>query len=211
MLTVRSRTEYGCRMGRPRKFDEHQVLRSATETFWTSGFAGTSLGDLMRATSLGKGSLYGAFGDKQALFQRVLDGYCANVTAGLREHLSGPDSSAASRLRALFDAAVAAGASPGPQRACLLAKSTAELAASNAEVAVRARQTFTTFADLLQAEVESAQAAGDVPGDRDPRRTAHHLLAVLRGMEALTEAGMDESVLRDAADTALEAAGLDQA
>ncbi|AGL16043.1 TetR/AcrR family transcriptional regulator [Actinoplanes sp. N902-109] len=197
-------------MARPRKFDEHQVLRSATETFWTSGFAGTSMDDLMRATGLGKGSLYGAFGDKQALFQRVLDGYCANVTAGLREHLSGPDSSAATRLRTLFSVMVAASAAPGPPRACLLAKSAAELAATNAEVAVRAQQTFTTFADLLRAEVESAQAAGDIPGDRDPRRTAHHLLAVLRGLEALAEAGMDESVLRDAADTALAAAGLHQ-
>jgi AcrR family transcriptional regulator len=198
-------------MARPRKFDEQQVLHLATEAFWTSGFAATSLDDLMRATSLGKGSLYGAFGDKQALFQRVLDGYCANIMAGLSERLSGPDSSAATRLRALFDMMVAAGAPPGPQRACLLAKATAELAATNTEVAVRARQTFTMFAGLLQAEVESAQAAGDIPGDRDPARTAHHLLAVLRGMEALTEAGMDESVLRDAADTALAAAGLHQA
>jgi len=90
----------------------------------------------------------------------------------------------------------------------LLAKSTAELAATNAEVAARAQQTFATIADLLQAEVESAQAAGDIPADRNARRTAHHLLAVLRGMEALTEAGMDESVLRDAADGALMAAGL---
>lgn len=197
-------------MARPRKFDEQQVLHSATETFWTSGFAATSLDDLMRATGLGKGSLYGAFGDKQALFQRVLDGYCANVTAGLRKRLSGPDSSAATRLRALFDVAVAAGAPPGPQRACLLAKSTAELAATNAEVAVRAQQTFTTFAGLLRAEVENAQAAGDIPGDRDPQRMAHHLLTVLRGMEALAEAGMDESVLRDAADTALASVGLNQ-
>lgn len=196
-------------MARPRKFDEQQVLRSATETFWTSGFAATSLDDLMRATGLGKGSLYGAFGDKQALFQRVLDGYCADAAAGLRERLSGPDSLSAARVRTLFDMMVAAaGGSSGPPRACLLAKSTAELAATNAEVAARAQQTFTTIADLLRAEVESAQAAGDIPADRDARRTAHHLLAVLRGMEALTEAGMDESVLRDAADAALMAAGL---
>ena len=195
-------------MARPRKFDEQQVLRSATETFWTSGFAATSLDDLMRATGLGKGSLYGAFGDKQALFQRVLDGYCADAAAGLRERLSGPDSLSAARIRTLFDMMVAAAGSSGPPRACLLAKSTAELAATNAEVAARAQQTFATIADLLQAEVESAQAAGDIPADRNARRTAHHLLAVLRGMEALTEAGMDESVLRDAADGALMAAGL---
>ncbi|MEV6350911.1 TetR/AcrR family transcriptional regulator [Actinoplanes sp. NPDC051851] len=195
-------------MARPRKFDEQQVLRSATEAFWTSGFAATSLDDLMQATGLGKGSLYGTFGDKQALFQRVLDGYCADATADLHARLSGPESSAATRLRALFHAVAAAGGIPIPQRACLLAKSTAELAATNTEVAAKARQTFTTIAELLQAEVEHAQATGDIPADRDARRTAHHLLAVLRGMEALTEAGMDASVLRDAADIALEAAGL---
>ena len=182
--------------------------RSFWFSFWTSGFAATSLDDLMRATGLGKGSLYGAFGDKRALFQRVLDGYCADAAAGLRERLSGPDSLSAARIRALFDMMAAAGGSSGPPRACLLAKSTAELAATNAEVAARARQTFTIIADLLQAEVESLQAAGDIPADRDARRTAHHLLAVLRGMEALTEAGMDESVLRDAADAALMAVGL---
>ncbi|WP_165906326.1 TetR/AcrR family transcriptional regulator [Streptomyces sp. Z26] len=196
-------------MARPRKFDEQQVLRSATEAFWTSGFAATSLGDLTQATGLGKGSLYGAFGDKQALFQRVLDGYCDNATAGLRARLSGSNSSSAERLRALFHAVAAVGDTPAPQRACLLAKSTAELAATNSEVAAKAQRTFTTIAELLQAEVENGQAAGGIPADRDARRTAHHLLAVLRGMEALTEASMDASVLRDAADAALTAAGLD--
>ncbi|GAA2660365.1 transcriptional regulator, TetR family [Actinosynnema pretiosum] len=185
------------------------MLRSATETFWDSGFAATSLDDLMRATGLGKGSLYGAFGDKRALFQRVLDAYCADAAAGLRERLSGPAPSAAERVRALFDGAVAAGAAPaGPPRACLLAKSTAELAARDADVAALARRTFGTIADLLEAELRAARDAGDVPADRDPRRTAHHLLAVLRGMEALAEAGVDEAVLRDAADAALVAAGL---
>jgi len=195
-------------MPRPRAFDEREVLARAREQFWATGYAGTRMDDIARATGLGKGSLYGAFGDKQALFQRVLDGYCADAAAGLRERLSGPDSLSAARLRTLFDMMVAAGGSSGPPRACLLAKSTAELAATNADVAARAQQTFTAIADLLRAEVESAQAAGDIPADRDARRTAHHLLAVLRGMEALTEAGMDESVLRDVADAALTAAGL---
>ncbi|GLY04094.1 MULTISPECIES: TetR/AcrR family transcriptional regulator [Actinoplanes] len=195
-------------MARPRKFDEEQVLRSATEAFWNAGFAATSLDDLMQATGLGKGSLYGAFGDKQALFQRVLDGYCATSTAHLRDHLDGPGSSSADRLRDLFDTMVTALGQPGPHRSCLLAKSAAELAATNPEVADRARQTFVTIAGLLQAEIEKAQVAGDVPADRDARRTARHLLAVLRGMEALAQADVGEDVLRDAADAALEVAGL---
>jgi TetR/AcrR family transcriptional regulator, transcriptional repressor for nem operon len=195
-------------MARPRKFDEDQVLRAATEAFWESGYAATSLDDLMKATGLSKGSLYGAFGDKQALFRRALDGYCTAAETGMRTQLSGPAPSSAARLRRLFTAMADSLGRPGPQRACLLAKSAAELGATDPEVAGRARQTFTTIADLLHAAVEQAQAEGDIPADRDARRTANHLLAVLRGMEALAQAGMDETVLHDAADAALAAAGL---
>jgi len=39
------------------------------------GYGSTSVDNLSSATGLGKGSLYGAFGDKHGLFMRVLDEY----------------------------------------------------------------------------------------------------------------------------------------
>ncbi|WAC99385.1 TetR/AcrR family transcriptional regulator [Streptomyces sp. NA13] len=35
--------------------------------------------DIAAATGLGKGSLYGAFGDKTKLFHRVFDDWCARI------------------------------------------------------------------------------------------------------------------------------------
>lgn len=58
--------------GRPRAFSEEDVLRRAMETFWTAGFAATSLDDLSEATGLGRPSLYAAFGDKESLYLKAL-------------------------------------------------------------------------------------------------------------------------------------------
>ena len=63
------------RRGRPRRYDPDTALRQATETFWDQGYAGSSLDDLSAATGMNRPSLYGAFGDKQALFRTALDAY----------------------------------------------------------------------------------------------------------------------------------------
>lgn len=55
----------------PRSFDENQVLRTVRDRFWSTGYAGTGVDDILRDTGLGKGSLYGAFGDKHQLFLRA--------------------------------------------------------------------------------------------------------------------------------------------
>ena len=85
-------------MARPRRFDEQAVLRAARERFWATGYAATSVGDIVAVTGLGKGSLYGAFGDKHRLFVRAFDDYCAETVASARTALEGPDAEAYSRL-----------------------------------------------------------------------------------------------------------------
>jgi AcrR family transcriptional regulator len=62
-------------MARPRSFDPDEALDLARDVFWQQGFQGTSLDDITAATGLAKPSLYAAFGDKNALFLKVLDRY----------------------------------------------------------------------------------------------------------------------------------------
>ncbi|HEX7789326.1 MAG TPA: TetR/AcrR family transcriptional regulator [Afipia sp.] len=62
-------------MARPRTFDPDDVLNIALNVFWRKGFRGTSLDDITAETGLAKPSLYAAFGDKNALFLKVLDRY----------------------------------------------------------------------------------------------------------------------------------------
>ena len=63
------------RTGRPRAFDETTVLARARDLFWARGYGATSVQDLVDGLSLQRGSLYGAFGDKRALYFKAVTLY----------------------------------------------------------------------------------------------------------------------------------------
>jgi AcrR family transcriptional regulator len=65
--------------GRPRKFEAQSALDAALEVFRTRGYSGTSLDDLSAATGLNRPSLYGAFGNKQAMFEACVEHYWSRV------------------------------------------------------------------------------------------------------------------------------------
>src|SRR5215467_12621867 len=85
-------------MARPRKFDARDVVAAARDEFWSRGYAATSVEDLTSATGLGKGSLYGAFGDKHGLFLRAFDDYIGTAMDGVRAQLRDRRYSAYERL-----------------------------------------------------------------------------------------------------------------
>src|ERR1700736_2271380 len=84
-------------MGRTRSFDEGEVLRVTRDQFWSTGYAAARVDDIAAATGLGKGSLYGAFGDKHQLFLRTFDDHCAGLIEAVRRALDGPDARAYER------------------------------------------------------------------------------------------------------------------
>lgn len=190
-------------MARPRSFDEAAVLRAARDQFWETGYAGTKVDDIAAATGLGKGSLYGAFGDKHALFLRVFDHYCTKSAEGLREQLEGPDDTAYRRLGEHVRAIAESVAADRARRGCLIAKSTAECAEHDEAVAARSRQLFRDLQDHLTACIAGAQRAGDIDAGADPAHLAGLVLAVLRGLEALGKGGVEPDGIRAIAETAL--------
>ena len=172
--------------------------------FWSTGFAGTSVDEVAAATGLGKGSLYGAFGDKRQLYLRVFDRYCTEVTEATRRSLGGPDDGAYVRLRAhVLAVADATGRDTG-HLGCLLANGTAELAGHDPAVADRARRAFGALENALVECIRGAQRHNDIDPAADARRHGKLLLAVLRGIEALGKAGTNQQSLRSIAETALD-------
>jgi AcrR family transcriptional regulator len=181
-------------VGRPRKFDTSQALAAVRDRFWDRGYAATSVDDLMTATGLGKGSLYGAFGDKRALFLRVLNEYTEKRLASFREQQRGAPR-AIDALRSLLRPDCA-------PRGCFLVNCTYELAPHDAEVVAIARKTFAAFESLFADTVSRAVAEGDLPASTHPRELAATLLAVMQGQECLSRTGLSKAGLRGIAQTA---------
>jgi len=123
---------------------------------------------------------------------------CEDVVAQVAAQLEGPDETAAQRLRALFDGIAGAGDSTTVPTGCFLAKATAELAALDGDVQTVARRTFDELESVLVRSVTAAQRAGSIAASGDPRKTFRHLLATLRGLDALASDRVEPDVLTDA-------------
>ena len=58
--------------GRPRSFDETEALERAIQVFWSKGYDGVTIDDLVAGMGVGRPSLYAVFGDKRTIFLRAL-------------------------------------------------------------------------------------------------------------------------------------------
>jgi TetR/AcrR family transcriptional repressor of nem operon len=186
-------------MARPRKFDEQDVLAAARQRFTETGYHGTSVDELSRVTGLSKGSLYGAFGDKEALFERVFDEYCTEAGGGVAALTEGPEDQALARLHAWLRSPE----DDTSRRDCLLAKGTAELAWANDAIAARSLSAFDGLLDSCRQLIEQAQRAGLVDPSADAEALGGLILATHRGLEALAEAGVDPVTRNRVADAAI--------
>lgn len=191
-------------MGRPRKFDESEVLDAARQQFTATGYHGTSVDDLSQATGLSKGSLYGAFGDKQALFHRVFGAYCDSSDAMAAARVEGPEDEALLRLREWLHSPEIT-----DPYGCLLARGTAELAAEDDEVAARALAAYDTLLDSCRRLVEQAQRAGLVDPNADAAALGGLIVTTHRGLEALAKAGVDPATRNRIADAAIAGIALE--
>lgn len=189
-------------MARPRKFDEKRVLLAVRDEFWDKGYAATSLEDLLRVSGLGKGSLYGAFGDKHNLFLRVLRDYDNANLLTLRERLTSARRGI-DLVREFVSSPAADPTGAVARRGCLLANTNAELATSTPQVAAEARRSYDAMTAILTEALERAQHEGDLAPDADPADTARTVLVAQLGLIALGRTGVDVDILAAATRSAL--------
>ena len=187
-------------MPRPRKFHETDVVAAARDEFWSRGYTATSVDDLSAATGLGKGSLYGAFGDKHALFLRALDDYIDSALDDVRAQLRDPKYSAYDRLLRHIRAQVKAIAADTSHRGCMMAKSAAELGGTDDAVEKTVERAYARWAADLADCIEEAQRDGAIDASQNSQALATTLLAFMRGQEALHKAGVKPAQLKTAAE-----------
>jgi AcrR family transcriptional regulator len=187
-------------MPRPRTFDENDVIAAARDEFWSRGYAATSVDDLTSATGLGKGSLYGAFGDKHGLFLRALDDYIGTSLDSVRGQLRDPTHSAYDRLTRHIRAQAKAIAADKVRRGCMMAKSAAELSATDDTVERAVENAYATWATELADCIKEAQRDGAIDKRQNPQALAMTVLAFMRGQEALHKGGAKPAQLKASAE-----------
>ena len=173
-------------MGRSATYDKDKVLKAAMDLFWARGYHMTSLKDLERVLDMRPGSIYAAFGSKEALFRAALDQYAAAGRTSLEDALAqfdSPIAGLAAHVR-MFGGITRRAL---PSRACMLVKTLLETPDDEPElrrsVEGMMRQTETAFAEAFRA----ARTAGEIAPNADPEQLAARLQAAIFGLRAYAQ------------------------
>src|SRR5712691_13189098 len=156
------------RRGRPRAYQPEVALGKALDLFRKGGFAATSLDDLSEATGMNRPSLYGAFGDKRALYLKTIEGYRAKAQAAMKQALP-YDRPLREVLAQLYGRAVSLYLSgeQGP-RGCLLTGTAATEAVMDPEIRRATRAALEEIDDTFEARLRFAREHADLPASADP-------------------------------------------
>jgi TetR/AcrR family transcriptional regulator, transcriptional repressor for nem operon len=190
-------------MSRTKEFEPERALARAMDLFWRRGYEATSVQDLLEEMGIGRGSMYGTFGDKRALFLAALHRFEETRVSRANEILEG-SASASEGIQRLFESTIEGLVSYEPRRGCLLANTAVELAPHDEEVAARISRYVARTEDAFERALARGQATGEIPADKDPRAIARFLVNTLHGVRVLARAGVDRAVLEDSVSTALE-------
>jgi TetR/AcrR family transcriptional repressor of nem operon len=190
-------------MARPRGFDEDTVLDRAVDTFWEHGFDATAMQHLCAAMGLNSGSVYGAFGDKRALFLKALDRYVDTVSRQAVDRLSGGATGLAG-IRTYFEYLVDTILDGKRRWGCLITNTVSELAQRDGEVATRVALHFARVETAFQGALVRARADGELRAGVGPQH-AVFLMCVLQGLNVLARTAPRREALETIVDTALAA------
>jgi TetR/AcrR family transcriptional repressor of nem operon len=179
-------------MARPRSFDPDEALDLARDVFWQKGFQGTSLDDITAATGLNKPSLYAAFGDKNALFLKVLERYHAHLVAHAEKVISqGP--SARDAIHRWLSAFIPRCSGVKGSRGCLSVNTSAD-GATDPEVRKRTEAFNRKLEQLLRNRLRADRA--QFSDGFNPDAAAHTIIAVYLGLMVLAKDAPDAARVR---------------
>jgi len=189
--------------GRPRTYDPAVALRRAMEAFWDAGFSGTSLDDLSDRTGLNRPSLYAAFGDKQALYLKTLEGYLEErrtLIAGALESGRPFPETLRTLFRFMIDRFLEGDRGA---RGCYLVGTAATQAVTDPEVRRLLETSLRELDHRFGEAFAAAQASGELGSDTDPVDLAVVATALVYTLALRARSGQSRAVLRKVADSTL--------
>lgn len=196
-------------MARPREFDIDEALERAMQVFWTKGYDGASLPDLLAAMKIARGSLYKAFQDKRSIYLAALDRYdrtgIQQAVDVLGDRGTGDGSA---RIRLFLESANAAVVRRKDRRGCFMCNAAVEQAPMDAEVRERV---VAMMKRMERAVVAALDDSGRALSWSVKRRAqvALMLINAYLGLRILARSGAPPRDLTTVIETTLQSCGVE--
>ena len=171
-----------------------KILETAAVLFNQKGFTGCSMGDIVAASGLEKGTLYGHFSTKEELALLAFD-YAWKDTSDKRLRNVETVSSAVDKLRLHIDNYVNTPSFPG---GCPLLNFAVDADDGNPALRTRVRKALKGWEDFLAKIVGDGQSAGEINPEIDPHSVANLLISILEGATVVGRINKRSAALADA-------------
>jgi TetR/AcrR family transcriptional repressor of nem operon len=163
--------------------------------FWEKGFEGTSIQDLEDAMGLKRTSIYNAFGNKRALFERVMLHYKQSIMEVLFVDMdAAPD--IREGVRRLLNGALNIHFDEDNPGGCLVVLSVLESGQHDAQSRAAMQQTIHDLKNALQARLTRARKAGELSAKLDTAATATTIATTMTGMMVMGKANFTKASLK---------------
>lgn len=189
--------------GRPREFDAGDALDRALHVFREKGYEGASLSDLTAAMGINRPSLYAAFGDKRALFEKALERYAEGPAAFMRKALE--EKTAREVAERLLQGSVEQLTSPRNPPGCLMVQGALACGSEGEDVRQELISHRAGTEKLIIQRLRRAKAEGDLSAKQNPTDLARFLTSVMYGMSVQASGGASRAELKRIARTAMQA------
>jgi TetR/AcrR family transcriptional regulator, transcriptional repressor for nem operon len=183
-------------VARQKEFDRDVVLNGAMAVFWSKGYEATSIEDLLVRMGIQRGSLYGTFGNKRALFLAALDRYEQVVVQELFDALEAPGSGKEA-IRRFFRLRVRGSLDRSRPLGCLLTNSAVELSRRDPGATAKVGASLAKLEGAFFRALVRAREAGELGAKRDLRALARFLTSSAQGLSVMAKTCPERSVLED--------------
>lgn len=161
-------------MPRPRTHDPEAALDRAMQLFWSQGFRGTSVQDLVDGCRVQRYGIYQSFGSKEELFLAAIDRYQSTVVARMVAPLIRPGAGLPA-IRRVLDSLVQLGSGSAGGKGCFICNTSGELGRDETGVATRIDRYLTTLHDAFLQALAGAHREGMLRAGVDLSTAADHL------------------------------------
>ncbi len=176
-----------------------RIIEKSLQLFSVKGYYNTAVNDILKATGLTKGGLYGHFPSKEAIWYAVYDEavriWKEIAFKGIRTSTNPIDrieAFVANDLYRYLGGEVFAGG-------CFFLNMLVELSGQSAEMSRHILRGFVQLSRLLQRWLEEAAARGVIREGLDHRQTANFIVISLNGAAALYISSRDRTILETTA------------
>lgn len=182
--------------GRPRAYDPDVAVGRLMETFWTHGYAATSLDQIAEATGMNRPSLYAAFGDKKAMYRRAVENFGDDLRTAMTAALT-EEPLLADALRRCFGTVLDVYApSRGDARGCLAICTAPAEALNDPDMRADLASALDGIESAFIARFERARTEGDLPSGIEAPAAGRLAASMLHSLAIRARAGQKRAALQ---------------